>query len=115
MSIISDVADLVTAPHFVGYPATGARLPYVVVRPLIISDMNVSVNGSAIDWDHQFTLYCAAGSVEASYNLALLTIKDLYGKYVSGCTITASTGYIGAAVEGHYESQVTVQLNQGGI
>lgn len=100
---------------FAGYPSTGANLPYVANRPLVVGYADMALNGDAITWDDQFTLYCAAGSVEASYNLAIEVIKAVHGKPFSGTTLAASMGYSGAQVEGHYESQVTVQLNQGGI
>ena len=29
--------------------------------------------------------------------------------------LAASIGYVGAQVEGHYESQVTAQINQGAL
>lgn len=116
MSIYSEITALVTsAPSHEGYAPTGAQVPYVVSRPLLIDDLARALDGSAIDWDFQFSLYCAGGSVEASYNLAVMVMDDLDGKRVGGTTLSTSMGYIGAQVEGHYESQVTVQLNQGGI
>lgn len=116
MSIYNDITDLVTvAPSHEGYPPTGAKVPYVVSRPLILDDLAVSVAGEAIDWDAQFTLYCCGGSVEASYNLAVAVMGELQGKRVGGTTLSTSMGYSGAQVEGHYESAVVVQLNQGVI
>lgn len=116
MSILEDINSLVTmAPVSSGYPVSGQKLPYVISRPLIVDDLELALNGEAIDWDFQYTLYCAAGSVEASFNLALAVAGALQGARVSGTTLTTSIGYVGAQVEGHYESQVTVQLNQGGI
>ncbi|WNM75058.1 tail terminator [Microbacterium phage Morrigan] len=116
MSIFTEIGALVgSAPSHIGEAPTGATMPYVVSRPLLVDDLNVAVNGKAIDWDFQFSLYCCAASVEASYNLAVMVMKDLQGQRVGGTTLTTSMGYTGAQVEGHYESQVTVQLNQGGI
>ncbi len=116
MSILNDIDDLVTqVPSHVGYAPTGAALPYVVLRPLIVEDPEVAMAGNAIDWGVQFSLYCCAASVEASFNLALSVIGTLQGQRVGGTTLSASMGYNGAPVEGHYESQVTVQLNQGDI
>lgn len=113
---LSDVTDLITvASAYEGYPPTGTKLPYVVNRPLIVDSLELALNGDAIDWDYQFTLYCCAGSVEASFNLARLVMGELQGARVGGTTISTSMGYSGARVEGHYESQVTVQLNQGGL
>lgn len=116
MSIYNDITDLITvAPAHEGYPPTGAKVPYVVTRPLILDDLAVSVAGEAIDWDAQFTLYCCAASVEACYNLAVLVMGELQGARVGGTTLSTSMGYSGAQVEGHYESAVVVQLNQGVI
>lgn len=116
MSIFNDIdALVVSAPSHVGYAPTGTQLPYVVSRPLLVDDLAVAVNGDAIDWDFQFSLYCCATSVEASFNLALMVMNDLQGQRVGGTTLSTSMGYTGAQVEGHYESQVTVQLNQGSI
>jgi hypothetical protein len=116
MSIFNDITNLVTAaPATEGYPITGQALPYVVSRPLAASTLEEAICGDAIDWDFQFTLYCAAASVEASFNLAVLVMAELQGARVGGTTLSTSMGYSGAQVEGHYESQVTVQLNQGGI
>ncbi|QWS69678.1 tail terminator [Microbacterium phage WilliamStrong] len=116
MSILNDIdALIVSVPSHTGNAPTGAALPYVVSRPLIIDDAVLAINGAAIDWDFQFSLYCAAASVEASFNAAVMVMGDLQGKRVGGTTLSTSMGYVGALVEGHYESQVTVQLNQGGI
>lgn len=116
MSIFNDITNLVTAaPAHEGYPPTGAQLPYVTTRPLTLDSTDPAVAGNAVVWDSQFSLYCAGASVEASYNLAVMVCNDLQGTRVGGTTLKTSVGYIGAPVEGHYESQVTVQLNQGGI
>lgn len=116
MSIFNDISDLVTeVDSYTGYAPTGATLPYVVHRPLLVDIVDVAIGGEAVDWDYQTSLYCCAGSVEASFNLALAVINQLQGQRVGGTTISASMGYNGAIVEGHYESQVTVQLNQGGL
>jgi len=116
MSIFTDITDLITeVPTISGYPPTGAKLPYVVHRPLLVDDIELAISGDALGWDYQTSLYCCAASVEASFNLALAVIGTLQGKRVGNTTLSASMGYSGAPVEGHYESQVTVQLNQGGI
>lgn len=116
MSIFTEINDLVaSAPSHIGYAPTGAVVPYVVSRPLLTDDVELALNGDALGWDFQFSLYCCAAGVEASYNLALMVMNDLQGKWVGGTTLTTSMGYVGAQVEGHYESQVTVQLNQGSI
>lgn len=116
MSIFTDIKDLVTAaPIHAGYAATGAKLPYVVIRPLYVDQVSVALAGNAIASDDQFSLYCCGASVEASYNLAVLVMRELQGQPVGGTTLSTSSGYSGAEVSGHYETQVTVQLNQGGI
>jgi hypothetical protein len=116
MSILNDINSLITiATVHTGYPPTGAQLPYVVHRPLIIDGDDIAINGDALSWDYQTTLYACAGSVEGSFNLAVVLMQALQGARVGGTTLSTSMGYNGAQVEGHYESQVTVQLNQGGI
>lgn len=118
MSAYTDIIELVAATDlqsFDGYAPTGAQVPFVVTRPLLIDGLDVAVSGDAVGWDTQFALYCAGASVQASYNLALAVIGTLQGARVGGTTLSASMGYNGAIVEGHYESQVTVQLNQGGL
>ena len=118
MSILNDIDTLtegITSSH-VGYSPTGAALPYVVIRPLDMGlDIELNLDGSAVAWNTQASVYCCAASVEASFNLALAVIGTLQGARVQGTTLAASMGYNGAEVEGHYESQVTVQLAQGGI
>lgn len=114
MSIMNDIVGLITAaPSHIGYPPTGAKLPYALTRPLLADDLEAAVAGNAIDWDFQFTIYCCAASVEASFNLAMLVMQDLQGARVGDTTLATSLGYDGAQVEGHYESAVVVQLHQG--
>ena len=115
MSILNDIEALVTvAPTVIGYAATGQKAPYVCLRPLDLAPEN-AINGQAIHWDTEVSAYCAGASVEASFNLALLVIGQLHGVRVAETTLSTSLGYVGAQVEGHYETQVTIQLNQGGI
>lgn len=107
--------DGLGVPAVSGQAATKASLPYVVGRPLILDFDELALNGDAISWDNQYSLYCAGASVDASFNLAKAVMQALHGQYVLGSTLATSLGYIGAQVEGHYETQVTVQINQGGI
>lgn len=100
---------------FEGYAPTGAQTPYVVHRPLYVDTTALGLAGNAIDWDFQTTLYCCGASVVASFNLALAAVRALQGERAGGTTLDTSIGYTGTLVEGHYESQVTVQLYQGGI
>jgi hypothetical protein len=119
VSILNDIETALTplsVASYIGYAPTGAALPYVVIRPLDIgTDTELALNGDAIDWNLQSSVYCCGASVEASFNLALAVIGTLQGARAGGTTLAASMGYNGAEVEGHYESQVTAQLNQGGI
>jgi len=116
MSILEDITALIlSAPAHEGYAPTGAKVPYAVTRPLLVDDVSVAVAGNAIAWDDQYSVYCCGASVAACNNLARMVMNDLQGKRVGGTTLTTSMGYSGAPVEGHYETQVTVQLNQGGI
>lgn len=117
MTLFTELNDLVTTETvYPGYAATGARLPYVVSRPSSLVDGEErAISGDSVAWDMQFMFYCCAASVEASYNLALQVIGNLDGVWVLGSTITTSIGYIGASVEGHYETLVTVQSYQGGL
>lgn len=117
MSALTDLTALVAAaPAYVGQAPTGSEAPYVVSAPLVYQDgAPRALSGDSMGWDTQFSLYCAGASVEASFNLALMVMRDLDGKRLGGSTITTSVGYTGAPVEGHYETQVTAQINQGGI
>ncbi|QNL30967.1 tail terminator [Microbacterium phage GaeCeo] len=115
MSDLTALLDSLGVPAVQGYAATKAALPYVVARPLVVAGEDIALNGATMAWDNQHSLYCAAASVEASYNLALAVMRALDGQRVGDSTLSASMGYSGAQVEGHYESQVTVQTYQGGI
>ncbi|QFP95340.1 tail terminator [Microbacterium phage YuuY] len=102
-------------PVHVGYAPSNAKVPYVVLRPLVLDPTNVGLAGNAIDWDNQATAYACGGSVEASFNLARAVMAACQGERVAGYVLSTSMGYSGAPVEGHYETQVTIQNNQGGI
>lgn len=116
MSTLNAIDALLTqVPSYVGEAATGAKAPYVVTRPLFVDNDSLAISGDALGWGTQYSVYCRGASVEASYNLALSVIGTLQGKRVGGSTLSASLGYNGAPVEGQFESQVTVQLNQGGL
>jgi hypothetical protein len=112
MSVVSAALAAPGVPVHDGYPATGAKLPYIVNRPMIISPELLAVSGDAVNWDFQWGVYCCGASVEASYNLARAVIQALQGTPLSGSTLSCSMGYVGAQVESHYESQVTLQINQ---
>lgn len=118
MSIYTDINQMIQdngLTIYPGYPATGASLPYTVARPLIVTPDSEAIAGNATVWDTQYSLYACSGSVEASLNLAVVLMTLLQGARIGGTTLSTSMGYAGAQVEGHYESQVTVQLNQGAL
>ena len=120
MSIMDDVVALATLGDVLahaGYAATGAKPPYYVVRPLYIGDgaEGPALNGERLVWDTQLAVYCCGASVAASLYLAEDLMKRLQGASLAGSTIETSMGYIGAQVDGHYESEVTIQLNRGSL
>lgn len=116
MSTFTDISAVVTvATVYSGYAPKGAEHPYIVHRPLLVNPDAVAINGDATDWDHQSSMYCCASSSEAAYNLGLAVMNQLQGARVSGTTLSVSMGYAGSPIEGHYETQLTIQLNQGGI
>ena len=102
-------------PTYIGYADNHAQLPYVVLRPLVTDPTDVAVAGVIYAWDADLSLYCCGGSVEASYNLAKDAISRLAGQRYGGSTLVTRMGYAGAAVEGHYETQVTIETTQGVI
>lgn len=113
-----DIVALIQAAGYTcypGYAVSKAQLPYSVARTLTLDEEVGSIAGVAINWDKQYTIYACAASVEASQNFAVLIMRALHGARVGNDVLSTSMGYVGAPVEGHYESQVTVQLNQGGI
>lgn len=116
MSNLDELLALLTeVSTFSGYAVTGARLPYVTGRALYLDPGEPALDGSAVAWDDQYSLYCSGASVEAADNLARYVMRTLQGARVGGTTVSTSMGYSGAVVEGHYESQVTAQLHQGDI
>lgn len=96
-----------------GYAVTGATLPYMVIRPLSLLSEEESVGGPSMVWDSQNSIYCVAGSVEASHNLALAAMRAVEGNRVGGHYLSTSLGYVGALIEGAYETQVTTQVRKG--
>lgn len=117
--ILSDITDMLSGldcPTYEGYADTGAKVPYVVVRPQIMDhDELTAITGDVVAWNNEFYLYACGGSVSASYNLALEVMQTLQGARLEGSTLDTTMGYAGASVEGHYESQITVQKHQGGL
>lgn len=118
MGLLNDITTLVAttpATVYIGYAPTGAALPYIVHRPLIVDSENTAINGDLFSWDYQTTLYCCAGSVEASHNLAIQVLNAMKSRRIGNTVMGLTMGYAGARVEGHFESQITVQLHQGVI
>lgn len=118
MSILTDIKDLITGAGFTlytGYAPTGARLPYIVQRPAIVSANELAINGDGISWDNQVYLYTCGASFEASSNLALEAMRILQGARSGGSTMNTFMGYSASQLEGQYEAQVTVQLTKGEI
>lgn len=115
MSEVVAALTVVGVPVHPGYAPTGAEAPYIVVRPMAINPNAVSLQGRAIGWDDQLAAYCCADSVEASYNLAKSSMSHLDGLRLGDSTASVSMGYTGAKVEGLYESQVTIQSDQGAL
>ena len=115
MSSITTALDGIGVQVYAGYPVSGAKLPYIVHRPILIDPSAIAIDGGAILWDSQYAIYCCGASVEASYNLALTVMSTLQGKRIGGYTTTVSMGYSGALTEGQYESQVTIQILTGSL
>jgi hypothetical protein len=113
---VTNLLDSLDCPSYEGYAPTGARVPYVVARPQIMDHEElVAITGDAVAWNNEMYLYACGGSVSASYNLAVQVMGILQGARLEGSTLDTTMGYAGASVEGHYESQITVQKHQGGL
>jgi len=53
--------------HYDGYAPTGASLPYVVNRPLLIDTVETAINGGAVGWDYQLPpLMAVSTAVQAA-------------------------------------------------
>lgn len=98
---------------FSGYAKTGSTPPYVVVRPMTADPEDLSLRGDVMAYDSRFAAYCVGASVDASFNLAKVVVGALQGKRVAGNVASCSIGYSGAQVESRYETQITIQIDQG--
>lgn len=107
ISVITTALTGLDEPVYVGYPPTGAVLPYAVVRPYLVDVSDSSITGLAITWNYQQAIYCCGASTEASYNLAKLVMQTLQGR------MATTMNYSGAAIEGRYESLVVAQAYEG--
>lgn len=113
---LNAIVEQVGVPVYPGYAPSGVALPYIVTRPIDVGiDDDPAVAGNITDWNLQLGVYCVAAGVQASFNLALAVMGLAQGAWMRGTTLAASMGYNGAEIEGNYESQVTIQLNQGAL
>ena len=113
---LNAIVEQVGVPVYPGYAPTGVALPYIVTRPIDVGiDDDPAIAGNITDWNLQLGVYCVAAGVQASFNLALAVMGLAQGAWMRGTTLAASMGYNGAEIEGNYESQVTIQLNQGAL
>ena len=112
---LTPVAISMQVEVFSGYPDSGAQLPYITHRPMITLPGELAVAGNAIGWSDNHGVYCSGASVEASHNLARAVLTALDGARVGDYVVTPSIGYIGARVEGAYETEITLQANQGAL
>lgn len=115
---MSDIISAIEASGITVYDgeaATGARLPYIVVRPLNLGAEDLALSGGSMAWNNEFTAYCCGAGHTASFNVAKLLIQAVQGMHVGDSTLSTTLGYVGARVEGNYETQVTIQVHQGGI
>lgn len=115
LDIIAKAAEAVGVPVYTGYASTGAKVPYVVARPLTADSTSYSVGGESLSWDDRYSLYAVAGSVVASHNLGLAIAQAVEGTRIGGNYVATSIGYIGALTEGSYETQITAQTTKGSL
>lgn len=115
MSALTSLLTNVDGTGFLGYPETRAKAPYYVIRPMVTTPGDLALCGQSMAWDFQFGVYCCGASVEASYNLGIAVMAALQGQRVGDSTLSCTMGYVGSQQESHYETQVTVQINQGGL
>lgn len=115
MSDITSALSVTGVPVYEGEPSSGANLPYIVVRPFNLDTGDVALSGDALAWNNEFAVYCCGGSSTASFNVAKLLIQAVQGVHVGDSTLSTTLGYVGARIEGNYETQVTIQVHQGGI
>lgn len=99
-------------PVYVGYPPTGAVLPYICIRPLDMGPTN-AIAGCALFWDTHFSVYACTNSVNSCYSLSTDLLSLYHGAIVDGVAISASFSYMGAEIEGHYETLITLQFDKG--
>lgn len=100
-------------PVYVGYAADNARTPYMVIRPVSDDPQQHTVCGGAVTWSAVMGVYCVAGGVAASTNLARDVAGELSGSKLGNNVVTSAVAYYGQRLEGLYESMVTIQSIQG--
>lgn len=112
----SEIVALIKATGlsaFSGYAKTGSVPPYVVIRPMTSDYEDLTINGEVVSYDSRFSAHCVGASVDASHNLGKQVVSAIRGKRVAGNVAVCSVGYSGALVESRYETQVTIQIDQG--
>lgn len=112
---MSQIARTVGVPVYVGYAATGANAPYVVIRPMSLDSLSSSVGGESVVWDDRYAFYAVSNSVEASHALSIALMQAVEGARISGSYVSTSIGYVGSLVEGLYETQITALLMKGSL
>jgi len=100
-------------PVYDGYPADGAKLPYIVARPSFTDPQVVSVQGAATVYAATYTVHCCANGVTASYNLGRDVLKLFNGLRIGHTTTQANLGYIAQEISGQFETQLTVNHMTG--
>jgi len=114
-SLVISALEPLGVPCYDGYAATGAKLPYLVVRPMTTDPDDFTVCGGATTWTDRVGVYCCAASVAASANLARDVAGELVGKNLGSGVAHTSVAYYGNELEGQYESLVTVTTTEGAL
>lgn len=115
MATIAQALQPLGVPCYTGYAATGATLPYVVVRPITTDPNDRTLCGSATSWTDRLGVYCCGASVAASSNLARDVAGELATQFAGKADLSAAVAYYGNALEGQYESLVTVTTTEGAL
>lgn len=95
----------------IGYPNTDLKPPYAVVRPLLIRPDHVSIDGSALAWEDQYTIYCVGTSVKTSNQLSRDVVSLFQGNQEDLFLFQAESTLGTNLVESLYETPVLIQLN----
>lgn len=115
MATVEQALSSIEVPVYQGYAATGAKLPYMVVRPISTDPDGATVCGEATTWTDRLGVYCCAGSVGASANLARDAAGEIVSFFSGVSATTVAVAYYGNVLEGQYESLVTITVTEGGL